>query len=108
MKRLRLGYGEIFFVVLIVLTVAARIVDAWPASSREIDAVRTLAASNGAARSFVTASLSAEGSPSRREVRRWRVRVLAIDAAATRSGWNASGQATRSAEQGAEIGAEHK
>lgn len=108
MKRLRLGCREIFFIVLIALTIAARLVDAWPASSRDIAGVRALAASNGAARSFVAESLSADDSPSRKAVRRWRARVAAIEAADARAGSNASGVTARGAAQGTEIGAEHR
>lgn len=107
MKRLRLGCLELLFIALIALTAAARVVDAWPASSHEIEALSALAASNGAARSFVAASLSAQGSPSRKQVRRWRGRVVAIEDAATRAGRNASGQTVQGSAHEAQIGTEH-
>lgn len=111
MKRLRFGCREIFFIVLIALTIAARLVDAWPASSRDIAGVRALAASNGAARSFVAASLSEDDSPSRKAVRRWRARVAAIEATEAteaRARSNAAGVTARGAARGTEIGAEHR
>ncbi len=109
MKRLRLGYLEIFFVALIFLTVAARAVDAWPASSRDIETVRALAASNDRARSFVETSLSAEKRPSRKQLRRWRERVAAFESGTARRGANPSGRtAVSGATQGTEFGAEHR
>lgn len=81
----RLGRTEILFAILIGLTVAARLLDAWPASSRDIESARALAASNAVARSFLSTCLSADDGPSRGTLRQWRSKVLAIEAGASQS-----------------------
>lgn len=94
--------------LLVALTVAARVVDAWPASSREIQTVSALAASNGPARSFMAASLSASGRPSRKELRRWRAKIVAIEGAGDHAGGEASERVVRGATQDAQIGAQYR
>lgn len=79
MKISAMSYVEIFFVVLIVLTIAMRVHDRLPASSEEIATVQTLASSNDAARLAVAASLSA-GSMNKGELRHLREQVAALEA----------------------------
>ncbi|WP_162878141.1 hypothetical protein [Trinickia diaoshuihuensis] len=94
--------------VLIVTTALARLIDAWPASTHEIDALKALAATNGAARSFVASSLSADDSPTTKQVRQWRARVEAIEGTRVRGVVNASSRWARGVAQGPETGAQFR
>jgi len=85
MKFSRVGRADALFMILIVLTVAMRLRDRWPASPEEIAAVRTLAASNESARRIVSLRLTGDRDLNKGELRHLRERVIAVETLASRS-----------------------
>jgi hypothetical protein len=92
MKIPKMGCGELFLVVLIVLTAAMWLRDRLPASADEIRGVQALAASNEAAQQVVSSRLAEGSNLSRREARRLRERVVAVEAFASRPAPGAAAQ----------------
>ncbi|KVD92970.1 hypothetical protein WS63_08015 [Burkholderia stagnalis] len=80
MRKLpKLSMVEKALLALVVFTAAMWLRDQFPANDVELAEVRALGARNEAARQAVTETLSADPSPNRRELRKLRERVVAIE-----------------------------
>ncbi|HDR9034220.1 TPA: hypothetical protein QDB07_001689 [Burkholderia vietnamiensis] len=74
-----IGMVEKVLLALVVFTAAMWLRDQFPANDVELAEVRALGARNEAARKAVAETLSADPSPNRRELRKLRERVVAIE-----------------------------